>query len=295
MKWPRKRFSKWKINVAAGCPSLLNIIIGVSVSISTLCTSMAQTSISLRRLKEIRSLTRRKYRDLHGEMLVEGWRAVEAAVQAKAAIREVLVTPALQGRLPEWVSQAGLDVHVVPQSELEEISAVETSQGIVAVVAIEQASPEALHAARRIVAIDGLQDPGNAGTIIRTAAWFGVDALLTGPGTVDIYNPKVVRAAMGGLWDVDHVEVNDLAGMLQKLRAAGFTIYAADLEGTSIESWRPASPSVLVVGSEAHGISQGVGASVDERVVIPGRPRRGGTESLNAAVAAGIVLYAWTR
>lgn len=250
-----------------------------------------------RRLKEIRSLTRRKYRERLGETLIEGVRAVEAALDAGVEIRDVLVTEDVRadGRLARRLDALGDLVHVVPESGLEEISAVEASQGVLAVVAVERLAEGALSSCTRLLMLDRLRDPGNAGTLIRSAAWFGVDAVVTSPGTVDLYNPKVVRAAMGGLWDVGHAEVADLAGTLRELRTYGFAVYGADMEGTEIARWKPTTPSALVLGSEAHGLSDGIREEIGERISIPGRPRRGGTESLNVAVAAGILMYTWAR
>lgn len=256
---------------------------------------METSHVSKRRLKEIRSLAKRKYRMQQREMLVEGWRSVQAAVTSGAPIREILVAADTEPAAQQTLRGGGHEVHVIDRSELERISDVEASQGVVAVVGIELAKTEMLDALQRIVAFDGIQDPGNAGAIIRSAAWFGVEAVVTAPGTVDVYNPKVVRAAMGGLWDVEHAVVDELAGELDRLRERGFALYAADLEGVGIHEWRPSTPSVLIFGSEAHGISDEVARVIDERIVIPGRPRRRGTESLNVAVSAGILLHEWTR
>lgn len=248
-------------------------------------------------MSEVRSLTRKKSRERHGETLVEGLRAVEAALAAGAEIRDVLVTESVRrdARFAGLLDVLGNVVNVVPDADLEEISAVATTQGVLAVVAIERLSEEALRSSTRLLVLDRLQDPGNAGTLIRSAAWFGVDTVVTSLGTVDLYNPKVVRSAMGGLWDVKHVEVADLGGTLRELRGRGFAVYGADMEGTPVSRWKPTVPSALVLGSEAHGLSDGVREKIGERVLIPGSPRRGGTESLNVAIAAGILMYEWTR
>lgn len=250
-----------------------------------------------RRMKEIRSLTRRRTRDRLGETVVEGRRALEAALDAGVEIREVLVTRAARGeeRLAGRLDALGDLVHVVSAAELAKLTSVESSQGVLGVVAVERLSPEALFACARVLVLDGLSDPGNAGTLVRTAAWFGVDAVVTSRGTVDLYNPKVVRAAMGGLWDVGHAEVEDLAGMLRELVERGFAVYGADLIGTDVARWRPAVPSALVLGNEAHGLSEDVQRLLRERIVVPGSTDRRGTESLNVAVAAGILMHAWAR
>lgn len=253
--------------------------------------------LSNRRLKEIRSLTQRKYRDRSGETLVEGVRAVGSALDAGADVREVLVTESVRqdDRLGRRLEGLGERVHLVDSETLDGISDVEASQGIVAVVGVRVVDAGALGSRSRVLLLDGLGDPGNAGTLIRTAAWFGIEAVVTGPGTVDLYNPKVVRSSMGGLWDVDHIAVDEPSATLGTLKAAGFRVYGADMHGAGVDTWSPSAPSVLVLGNEAHGLSAEVRRQVDERVLIPGRPRRGGTESLNVAVAAGILMYEWTR
>lgn len=225
-------------------------------------------------------------------MLVEGIRAVNAALAAGAPVRDVLVTHHATEldltRLPQ-----GAAVYRVTEDEMARLSDVETSQGLLAVVAIELCHEEDLRGSRRILLLDGIRDPGNAGTLVRTAAWFGVDAVVSGAGTVDLYNPKVVRAAMGGLWDVRHARATDPGTLLSDLRAHGFAVYGADLAGRPVSEWRPEARSVLVLGSEAHGLSPTVREQVDQLVFIPGGPDRGGTESLNVAVAGGILAYEW--
>lgn len=259
------------------------------------------TRLPQRRLKEIRSLAHRKYRDRYGETIVEGVRAVEAALDAGVELRTLLVTEPAQGRLAERFHIPEDRVYVVPERDMRAVSAVETSQGVLAVAGVRRASPETLASMQRVVLLDGVSDPGNAGAIVRTAAWFGVEAVVTAPDSVDAYHPKAVRASMGGVWDVEHVETPDPAGMLEDLAARGFAVYGADLEGIPMDDWTPALPSVLVLGSEAHGISRNVRERIAERVLIPGRsrgdgkPGARGVESLNAAIAAGILLHAWAR
>lgn len=259
------------------------------------------TRLPQRRLKEIRSLAHRKYRDRRGETIVEGARAVEAALAAGAEVRALLATESAQRRFARRFSVPADRTYVVSEREMRAVSALETSPGVLAVAGIRRRTPGALASMRRIVLLDGVSDPGNAGTIIRTAAWFGVDAVATAPDSADAYHPKVVRASMGGVWDVEHVETSDPAGMLDDLAARGFAVYGADLKGIPVDAWTPTTPSVLTLGSEAHGISRSVRERIAGRVLVPGRTRAGdepaghGVESLNAAVAAGILMHAWTR
>ncbi len=248
-----------------------------------------------RRRKEIASLARRKYRERLGQVLVEGVRSVEAAVAAGAPLLELVVGEGVraEARVRALLARAGVPVHVVPDAVVARLSDVQASQGVLAVARAVLVPPATLTTLHRVLVLDGLQDPGNVGTILRTAAWFGVEAVLAGPGTADFFNPKAVRAAMGGLWDVRLARTGDLPAALAGLRAAGFALYGADLAGEDARTWQPATPSALVLGSEAHGLAPAVAAALDARVTVPGHAARRGAESLNVAVAAGILLYAW--
>ena len=260
-----------------------------------LSPSAAHSPLTKRRRKEIASLTQKKYRERLGQTLVEGRRSLASAMDAGAPLVEVLVAESTRAdpEVRRLLEGCRATAHYVPDAEIEAISAVENSQGILGVAAIRTVSTEEIMESVRILVLDGLQDPGNAGTLVRTAAWFGVDAVVTAPGTVDLYSPKVVRATMGALWDLKHSHVTDLAVLLGTLRAGGFRVYGADLEGTDVRQWAPAPKSALVLGSEGHGLSGPVAAGLDERVAIPGSPSTRGTESLNVAVAAAIILYEW--
>lgn len=259
-------------------------------------SSRPEGSLSARRRKEIASLTRRRHRDRLGQLLIEGVRSVEAAVAAQAPLMEVLVTPSAQAlpRVAALLQQARVPVHSLAEADLARLSEVEASAGVLAVARIQRFPTTHLPTLHTILALDGVQDPGNVGTLLRVAAWFGLDAVLAGPGTADFFNPKVVRAAMGGLWDVRLATTDDLPDTLAALKEAGWHLYGADLHGQPMQDWHPARPAVLVLGSEAHGLGTPVQDLLDDRVSIPGHPRRHGAESLNVAVAAGILVQAWT-
>lgn len=259
--------------------------------------------ITRARLKEIAGLARRSERARLGQFLVEGVRSVEAAVRAGAPLVEALVSEdaradARLSALLAALEAAGVPVHAVPTRELERVSDAQTAQGVVAaarrVVADLEAEPDALVGCGAVVVLDGVQDPGNAGTVVRTAAWFGADAVLAGPGTADPEGPKAVRAAMGGLWDLRLARTDDLGRALDRLRADGLALVGADLDGQDTARWRPAGPTALVLGSEAHGLSDAARDRLDGRVRIPGGgAERRGVESLNVAVAAGVLLHRW--
>jgi TrmH family RNA methyltransferase len=233
-------------------------------------------------------------------------RSVEAALQAGAPLVEVLAgmeadaDPRVAALLAA-AAASGVPVYLAPAHDLARVSDAQTAQGVVAVartvVADLDAEPAALAGATAVLVLDGVQDPGNAGTVVRTAAWFGAGAVLAGPGTADLEGPKAVRAAMGGLWDLRLARTADLARALDALRAAGLALYGADLAGAPAAGWRPAGPAALVLGSEAHGLSEAARARLDGAVRIDA-PRAGGgrargVESLNVSVAAGVLLHRW--
>jgi len=248
------------------------------------------------RSKELASLGRKKHRDRLGECLIEGVRSVESAVAAGAPLVELLVTEEARAddRMRSILERARVPVHVVAAKDLDRIADTTTTQGVLAVARAERVEPDTLTGA--IVALDGVQDPGNVGAILRTAAWFGADAVLAGPGTADPFGPKAVRAAMGGLWDLQIAATNDLAAELRHMRERGLALYGADLDGEPAHAWSPRHEAVLVLGSEAHGLSAAVTALLDARVRIAAPPSADairGVESLNVSVAAGVLLHRW--
>ena len=181
---------------------------------------------------------------------------------------------------------------IVTRSLLETICDTRTPQGVCA--AFELPEPVALEQLpERVVALDGVQDPGNLGTIWRTADAAGFQALLLGAGGADPLSPKVQRAAMGSGFRVPFCHAPELAEALITLRKRGYRVFASDLSGADFYARPDAGEKfVLVIGNEARGISDAVREAADCRVKLP---MRGGAESLNAAVAAGIMMYELMR
>src|SRR5690625_3046549 len=136
-----------------------------------------------------------------------------------------------------------VDVKVVDEPTMARLSDVMASQGVLAVVRMPDRDASRLVGYERVLALDGVQDPGNAGTLIRTAAWFGIAGVLAGAGTVDFFNPKVVRSSMGGTFDVALAATDDLAAWLHEAKGRGVHVYAADMDGTAAEAWQPVAPS----------------------------------------------------
>lgn len=255
-----------------------------------------------RRRKEIARLSRKKHRDEAGECIIEGFRSVDAAIDAGADIRDIIVAESVE--VPaQWMRRAPVPVTRTDERTLMKLAETTTSPGVLAVVGIPVFSMEGLANARRILVLDGVQDPGNVGTLVRTAGWFGVDAVVAGPGTADFWSPKTLRATMGGAWDVQLMVVDDVADFLRDL---ALPVFVADMDGIPMGAWQAPDRSVLVLGSEAHGVSAVVRALAREAVSIPGggsgrgagpgsgRGSGRGVESLNVAVAGGILIAAWS-
>jgi len=247
--------------------------------------------------KEISSLHRRRHRDSHDAFIVEGTRSVDAALLAGARVRFLVQTHEAATETRELrARELGGETYEVSPRELEKISDVETSQGVLLVAGRRLLKDEAVLDAASVLVLDGVQNPGNVGALLRTAAWFGVGAVLAGPGTSDFFNSKAVRASMGAIWDLKLAETADPAAWLETFRRRGGRVWAADMTGVPVGDWDPGPPpSALVIGSEAHGLSEALRSRLDGLVHIPRSRSTRITESLNAAVAGALVLSEWTR
>lgn len=255
--------------------------------------------LSNRRRKTIASLDRRRYRRRHNQTIIEGRRALDAAIQASAPIVDCVITEDARTD-PEIVTlldRLSAPVYVTDADTLADLTDVDTPQGLVAVVERRLVEPtslaERVDEGTTLLFLDGVQDPGNVGTLLRTAAWFGASAVAAGPGTAGLYGPKVMRAAAGGHWNLRLTRTESPGPFLDQLRTAGCGLYGADLQGVPVSTWTPKRPSVLTLGSEAHGLSPAVLDRLDSPVAIPGMPHQSAAESLNVAVAGGILIYEW--
>ncbi|MFZ0324014.1 MAG: RNA methyltransferase [Actinomycetes bacterium] len=253
-----------------------------------------------------RRLTKRSFRQVDGRFLVEGPQAVrEALARATGyglAVHDVFVTAEAAGRHPELVEQSaalGLAVRRVGRDVMADLCQTVTPQGIVVVCDVLDVPLEpVLAAAPRLVALLAeVRDPGNAGSVLRAADAAGADAVVFSSGSVDAYNGKVVRASVGGLFHVPVVTDVDVAEGVQKLRAAGLQVLAADGSGEidldeAERSGRLTRPTAWVFGNEAWGLPQERRSAADAVIRIP---IYGQAESLNLATAAALCLYASAR
>ena len=247
-------------------------------------------------LSVARDLQRRKARERQRLFVVEGVRSSEEALRARLVLRGALVAPSLEDAERGQALRASLVDHNVPvfdvtESELGSAADTVSPQGVLLVAAIpDRALADVTLGDRALVlALDGLQDPGNVGTMLRTAAALGAAATVALPGTVDLWNAKVVRSAMGALFH--HPAVTSTWDELDAFRSARtVALWAADAAGDSVSDATGDRPArlVLAVGNEGGGLSAECRARADRLVALP---IAADVESLNAAVAAGILLY----
>ncbi|ASS88668.1 RNA methyltransferase [Geobacillus lituanicus] len=234
------------------------------------------------RVKQWKKLLTKKGRDETGLFLLEGFHLVEEAVKSRAPLVELMVDERT-AIPPGW--DVSVPVVIVTEAVMKAISSTETPQGIAAVC---RQLPAELEGVKTALLIDAVQDPGNLGTMIRTADAAGIDAVILGEGCADVYNPKVVRATQGSLFHLPVVK-GDLAQWIARFKERGIPVYGTALENAvDYRTVPPSSSFALLVGNEGSGVRREWLEMTTETIYIP---IYGQAESLNVAVAAGILLY----
>jgi TrmH family RNA methyltransferase len=241
-----------------------------------------------------RDLGRRKSREKHALFVAEGVRSVEELLRSSLPVRGVLVAPQLADAprgpaLRKSIDEAGIEVAEVSEKDFRSAAETESPQGVIAIGQVPERSLDTLDVAEvcRLIVLDGVQDPGNAGTIVRTAAALGATATVALPGTVDLWNPKVIRSSMGAQFQhpAFHASIDDLLAFLDR---KGIELWATDANGSALEKSGAPSRLAIAVGNEGSGLSQAIRAKAKRTVSLP---IAANVESLNVAVATGIILY----
>lgn len=246
-------------------------------------------SISTNEIKRVRSLSDKKFRDRYGLFCVEGEKMVDEALRSGFDVETVY-------RKDE-----------IGEEQMGRISSLSSPSPVLAVVRKPQdinlssdaALSDALGQSGLYLALDSIRDPGNLGTILRVADWFGIDAVFAAPDTVDVFNPKVVQATMGAIFRVKF-HYAEIPALCRAAVSAGGNVYGTFLDGSDMyeKQLNPGkdSPSVIVIGNESNGISNEVAGLVSDRLYIPPYPKNDtGSESLNAAVATAITVAEFRR
>ncbi|MFN2603067.1 MAG: TrmH family RNA methyltransferase [Gemmatimonadaceae bacterium] len=248
----------------------------------------------MRILTLARDLRRRKSRERQSLFVVEGVRAVEELLKSPLSIQGVLSAPQLAGAprgqaLLEMIASSRIEHAVVKEAEFRSAAETESPQGVLAIAEMPDRSLDSVARSShlRILVLDAVQDPGNVGTILRTAAALDVDATVALPGTVDLWNAKVVRSAMGAHFR--HLAFHTRPeGLFAFLDAESIPLWGAEPSGDAVDSVTPPERLAIAVGNEGGGLSSSVRERASATVSLPIAST---VESLNVAVATGILLY----
>lgn len=234
-------------------------------------------------LKHFQSLKLKKYRQNYAEFLVEGHKLVTEALLEMAPVQHIIATPAWIDAHQHTVFNS-VSILAASEKELAKISTLTTPPPVMAVLKIREISVESIDFRHQwSLVLDGISDPGNLGTIIRSADWFGVRNIVCSEQCVELYNPKVIQSTMGSLFRMKVIYTS----LPEFLAEQTMPKYAATLNGENIHTVHWEKEGFIVTGSESHGISEEVLAVCDKQITIPGP---GNAESLNAAVATSIIL-----
>lgn len=238
--------------------------------------------LSKSQLSFIKSLHQKKYRKESGLFIVEGIKSIVEFLASSFKIQSIYSLPQNLSLLPAL--PANIKLFEVNNAELDKISTLQTPQGILAIIHIPESEKlSALDLSGRFtLVLDGIQDPGNLGTIIRTADWFGFQNVVCSMNTVEVYNPKTVQATMGSLARirVDYMDLNDF------FKEVTLPVFGALLEGKSMYDINWGTEGLVILGNEGQGITDEVQEFITDPVTIP---RVGAAESLNVAISAAII------
>lgn len=252
--------------------------------------------LSKEKLRKYTRLHHKKQREREGLFLAEGLRIVTELCR-NLPDEEMLVALLIRETQSDDMGFAHAfsgKVFSISDKECSQLAQTTTPQGVFGVFR-QQPDPEPFGEGKKgasfIVVLDDVQDPGNVGTILRTAVWFGADGVICSGGTVDRYNAKTVRSSAGSIYAIPHYGVEHVADELKRLKALGYCIVSASLEGKDFREFssRP-EKQVLVIGNEANGVSEQVQTLSDRLVRIPHSGKTAGVESLNAAISAAILI-----
>ena len=243
-------------------------------------------------VKHIRKLKEKKYREESGEFIIEGIKLIEEAINEKANIDKIIICDDcnLEGAIYNELKYeiAKLDCIYVSEKIFNLISDVKTPQGIMAIVKKDNKKQEIRFDENLTLILDNIQDPGNMGTILRTADSLNLKQVIISKGSSDIYSPKVVRSTMGAIFRINIIESDDLLKTIKELKKHKINIVVTSLDTNDNIYDINYNKSAIVIGNEANGVSKEIQEIADKKVKIP---MLGKTESLNASVATAVILY----
>jgi RNA methyltransferase, TrmH family len=251
--------------------------------------------LSKNKIKQIQSLNRKKIRDESGLFLVEGNKMVEEALRSGFEVETLICTSEFLQIHPE-IRMRSLEIIETDSESIHKASLLQNPQDSLAIVRMPDSTKHAEDIENELIlALDYIQDPGNLGTILRIADWFGIQNVICSENTVDVYNPKVVQASMGAIFRVKtkYTQLNDF---LNKIKDSGTPVYGTFLEGENIYTEKLTRNGILILGNEGNGISESVAKFVTQKLLIPSfSTETNKPESLNVAIATAICCSEFRR
>ncbi|MEN9647680.1 MAG: hypothetical protein RLY57_484 [Candidatus Parcubacteria bacterium] len=244
--------------------------------------------------KLIESLKEKKYRYEKGMFVVEGEKSVAELLESNFEVVELYGVSNVMNRYHHLITKKRVKVFSLDQGEMRSLSTLEDNHGLLAVAKIPElslphkSSEQPLPCTGIVLALDGIKDPGNLGTIMRIADWYGIRHIVVSEDTVDTWNTKTIAASMGSFTRVIVTPTN----LFAFLESTSLPVYGADMRGSNVHKIHFPNEGVLLIGSESKGISGNLDHLIKEKVTIP---KFGRAESLNAAIATAIILDNWKR
>ena len=248
-------------------------------------STFACKMLSNLRKKEIISLKQKKYRQRYRQFVVEGEKSVLELCQSSYSIQEILLTQTQFDRIGDRLPSA--KVLIISNKDSEQLSTLETSPGIMAVSNFKESTIENVVFKNKFtLMLDSISDPGNLGTIIRIADWYGIENVICSPNCVDLYNPKTIASTMGSFTRINCI-YEELEDVLKNCKV---TSYACVMNGELIQTIKKPKEGIIIIGNEAIGIRSEIEKLATSKITIP---KIGKAESLNAAIATAIVCYSF--
>jgi TrmH family RNA methyltransferase len=240
--------------------------------------------ISKQRVKFIKSLQYKKYRKKAHAFLVEGSKSVVELLSSGYQVLSLIATSKFYREHGDLIRDKTIECYETDEDALSKMGTFQSNDYVLAVASIKVPMPLSVDNNEHLIALQALQDPGNLGTIIRTADWYGLSKVLVSPDTVDFYNPKVISATKGSFTRVQVYEVEFETFLNDNPQ---LNVYGTYMHGASIYETKIDAPSIIFFGNESRGLGKGLSTKIHQRLMIP---RIGAAESLNVAIAAALVM-----
>lgn len=245
------------------------------------------------RIKFIKSLEYKKIRKESGCFIVEGEKMVDELIHSRFEVEEIFALQSYIDKMPR--NTRNICITPISQKDLERISLLKTPNQVVAIAHIPETENNTLILQKGLsIALENVQDPGNMGTIVRTAAWFGINNIYCSPDTVDVYSPKVIQSTMGAVFKVNVVYC-DLQVLAKEASAKKIALYGTRLDGENMYSAALPANAIIVMGNESKGMSEKLSGLMSKNIKIPSYATNYEMESLNVSIATAIVCAEFRR